>query len=230
MISFSMRAEGQEWIDVGPSAYTSDEYRDCLRQLGRIGALPGADRAIVSAIARAAPECRSLLDVGCGGGALANRLACRFPSAQVVGLDADPEAIAIASARFGGRANLRFVCAPLQRADLPRSDVVVASLLCHHFDDEALPGLLVRLASLAKQQVWIGDLHRSAAAYALFACVARLFFRNRLIVHDGLLSIRKGFRRRDWERAMRSAGVSSATIKWRFAYRWIIKVDVCGSA
>ena len=40
-----------------------------------------------------------------------------------------------------------------------------------------------------------------------------------MVVHDSTVSIARGFRRADWEAALREAGVA-AEIRWAFPFRW----------
>src|SRR6202161_1188335 len=50
-----------------------------------------------------------VLDLGCGPGSLAVRLLDRLPRATVIGIDADPVALALGQAAYAGRAGLRLV-------------------------------------------------------------------------------------------------------------------------
>jgi ubiquinone/menaquinone biosynthesis C-methylase UbiE len=89
--------------------------------------------ALLGAVARALPPGGRVLDVGCGTGTFALALAAERPDAEVVGLDGDPEVLALARAKPRAAA----VAWREGRADaLPEpdgsADAVVASLLLHH--------------------------------------------------------------------------------------------------
>ncbi len=73
---------------------------------------------------------RLLVDLGTGSGALAARCAARLRGAQIVGIDSDPQMLAMAVERLGGR--LRTVVANFETAAIPRCDVVTASFALHH--------------------------------------------------------------------------------------------------
>lgn len=75
-------------------------------------------------LARLAPkEPRLILDLGCGLGQIARTLAERYPQAEVVGLDASAEAIAVASQAFG-LPNLRFCAVDFTHPlDFPKGSV-----------------------------------------------------------------------------------------------------------
>jgi len=80
-----------------------------------------------------------ILDIGCGTGVLAARIASRVPGVQVVGVDPDAGALRLA-ARKGRTAAARVSrCAALgERLPFPDSsfDRVVSSLALHHVPDE----------------------------------------------------------------------------------------------
>jgi SAM-dependent methyltransferase len=158
-------------MDIGPSCYTSDEYRDCLTQLGRVGRLLGGDRASFWAFDRLSPPPGSILDVGCGGGHFAVNLAKRFPQARVVGTDISSDAITEKK----------------ELESAPNSfDVVTATMVCHHMKDEEIVDFFKRATAVASRAVIINDLHRHPLAWISYALVGPVLFHNRLITHDGL--------------------------------------------
>jgi SAM-dependent methyltransferase len=78
------------------------------------------------------PNCKRALDVGCGRGALTQRLA-RL-SQQVVGIDADPGCLAQARIAYGGLANIAFVEGDCLTESFPTDsfDFIVAVAALHH--------------------------------------------------------------------------------------------------
>lgn len=219
-----------EYIDLGPDYYSREEYWDCLKKLGRIGRFLGGDRATFQEMEKLKHCPSSILDVGCGGGTFTVKLAQRYPNAKVVGIDTSEEAITFAKeqAKHFGLKNLYFE--HRQQKELTESansyDVVMATLVCHHMKDEEIIAFLKKAAEVSKEAVIINDLHRHYLALALFAAISPIFFRNRLIMHDGLLSIRRAFTKNDWEQYLKSAGFHPSTwrIKWKWAFRWIITI------
>ena len=88
-----------------------------------------------------------VLDVGCGDGDLADRIAAMLPGRQVVGIDSEKKRIAAAAARHS-RPNLRFVHADATRTEVsggPFVTIVLSNVLEHVVDR---PGLLRRLVRL----------------------------------------------------------------------------------
>jgi tRNA (cmo5U34)-methyltransferase len=76
------------------------------------------------------PHAKAIVDLGIGTGALAARCLQQAPSARVTGIDADADILALARRRLGESA--RLVTGDFVRADLPRTDAVVASFALHH--------------------------------------------------------------------------------------------------
>lgn len=227
------RSQDPEWIDLGPPYYTPKQYNDCLYQLDRVGRLLGGDRATFWALEQLKKPFDSILDVGCGGGLFALRLGKRYPAAQITGIDLSSEAIVFASNALQKTqpplSNVAFTLSASKELTYPPAsfDIVTATLVCHHLDDESLVGLIKKAGHIARQAVILNDLHRHPLALAGFAALMPFLFPNRLVWHDGLLSIRKGFTRSDWEALLHKAGIppSRYSITWHWAFRWIVKID-----
>ncbi|MBS1673385.1 MAG: methyltransferase domain-containing protein [Actinobacteria bacterium] len=147
-----------------------------------------------------------ILDVGSGGGDLCRGLAARLLRdglvAEITALDADPRAVAWASAQHrrsdGGIVHR---CATV--ADLVRAgevyDIVLSNHLLHHLDPAELQDMLADTARLAGATGLVvhHDIARSRFAYAAFAAGTWPFARNLLsgsfIRADGLTSIRRSY-------------------------------------
>jgi SAM-dependent methyltransferase len=78
-----------------------------------------------------------MLDAGCGDGRFAAALAVDYPSAHVLGIDADPLALAAGAARATGLPNLELRVAAVGGARLDRvfDTIVCGDLLEHVVDD-----------------------------------------------------------------------------------------------
>ncbi|MGW7296956.1 MULTISPECIES: class I SAM-dependent methyltransferase [unclassified Streptomyces] len=89
-------------------------------------------------ILRAVPGgCRDALDIGCGDGLLARKLAAR--AAHVTGIDNSPDMIARARQTTSGHPRLTFVEGDFLTAALPRAgyDFICSLATIHHMDFEA---------------------------------------------------------------------------------------------
>jgi SAM-dependent methyltransferase len=102
---------------------------------------------------------RAILDVGCGLGALAARLAA--PGRTVTGIDLSPEMIARASRLVAGRPGLDFRCGDFLTMDLPAGgyDCVISAATLHHMPADAAVARMVWLLAPGGTLV-IQDLRR----------------------------------------------------------------------
>ncbi len=208
-----IRSEQKELLDL--KEYTQEEYEECLKQLGLIGRFLGSQKPLLSKMKKLSPQ--SILDVGCGGGDFTAKLALIFPEARVVGTDIDEESIAYAKKRFQNISNLSFAVRSLNDEEENSFDLVTSTLVCHHISSQDLPSFLEQSRKVAKKAFLYNDLHRHPIAYALFAVVSSLFFRNRLIRHDGLLSIKRAFKLHELRTLLPTARIS-----WHWPFRWIV--------
>lgn len=223
------RSREQELMDLGPSFYTQDEYADCLKILFKINKLFGFFRNTVNILKRV-PGDVSLLDIGCGGGLFLLHLSQRYPNMNCLGMDISETAIDLAQFELADwkqkNPNIQ-VEFQLQRENalaLPPAsvDIVLTTLVCHHMDDEALVLFLQNTYQAVRKVLIINDLHRHILAYWFYKMLSPILFRNRLITHDGLVSIERGFTRSDWQRILKQANISHYQLKWGFPFRWSV--------
>lgn len=221
------RSTQLEWLDTGE--YDSlEEYQDCLKKLDRVGRWLGGDSATLTALTTF-PQSKAILDVGCGGGCFALKLAKKYPQVRVMGIDTNPDAIAFAN-KFSKNlpSNLFFETRSQPQLTEPANhyDIIMTTLVCHHMKDEELVQFLRQAFDLAKQGVIINDLHRHHIPYYAFKILAPIFFRNRIVQHDGPLSIQRAFTRADWVGYLSAAGISKSQydIHWRWAFRWVVVI------
>jgi len=224
----SQRSNQKELIDLGPTFYSDQEYIDCLKKLDLIGRVLGGDWATLSAFANR-DSYDTILDVGCGGGQFTKRLAEKYPLAKVTGIDISEKAIAFAKESLDPSiSNIHFEVPASSQLDYPDNsfDVVTSTLVCHHLTDEMLIDFLKRSYRIAKKTIIINDLHRHIVSEIGFIILSKIFFRNRLIMHDGPLSIRRAFTRNDWKAYLKAADIptSQYKISWHWAFRWIVVI------
>lgn len=226
----NQRSCQQELLDLGPSYYTKKEYDDCLIQLARIGRFLGGNKATLQTFYKN-PKPHTILDVGCGGGQFAIQLAKEFPNAQIVGIDISAEAIEFAKKQLPETLTQRVKFEVSSTTKLPfppdSFDVVTSTLVCHHLTDDQLIKFLKNSYQIANHSIIINDLHRHWLAYSGFALIAKMFFRNRLIYYDGLLSIKRSFKKQEWIDYLITAEIplERCSICWHWAFRWVLSID-----
>ena len=99
----------------------------------------------------------------------------------------------------------------------------MSTLFLHHFKEEQLVSFLRNTLDQTKIGIVVNDLHRHRLAYYLFMLLSA-FIKNKMIVNDGLISVLRGFKRKDLIRISQKLKVQpQITWKWAFRYEWIIK-------
>lgn len=220
------RCQQKELIDLGPDFYTQTEYHDCLKKLFWVSKVFGFFRS-TKMVLKHFPTATSLIDIGCGGGLFLLNLHRFFPSIKMRGIDINPEAIAYAKLnqkRYAANKSINFVLQNKPQINFSPGefDIILATLVCHHLSDEELVCFFRDATSVAGQAVIINDLHRHPLAYGFYALLSPLLFRNRLITHDGLISIKRSFKRSELHVLLLKAGIRNFQIKWCWPFRWQI--------
>lgn len=224
---FTKRSNEKEFLDLGPEYYAHSEYIDCLKKLFVVNKLLGFFRSTVKILQIFSKE-STLLDIGCGGGLFILHLSKFFPQMHMLGMDISPVAINDAQLSLSiwqekrPDSRVSFLLQEQTQLDIPKNsfDILLATLMCHHLNDEELVIFLQQAYQIANKAVIINDLHRHRLAYWFYGLASPLLFRNRLITHDGLISIRRGFKRAEWQLLMQRAGIQNYQLTWCFPFRW----------
>ncbi|MEC8141256.1 MAG: methyltransferase domain-containing protein [Bacteroidota bacterium] len=154
-------------------------------------------------------------DVGCGGGDIAFLLFKWLKkdgiNAHIIGIDIDNRAIAWAKAN-------RIVSAETTQVNKKKSvglffecistselihrnhkvDLVINNHVLHHIPFEKINPFLTECAALGTRVI-CNDLERSSLAYSLFSLCFPLRYRSSFIYQDGLISLKKSFRKKELE-------------------------------
>jgi SAM-dependent methyltransferase len=226
---FQKRSEKLELIDTGD--YTAREYEGCLRELRRVNHYLGDTSALRKTLLREIETENlrkfSVLDVGAGSGELLRAIA-EFAkdkkSAHLVGLELNARsarAILEESKSFAEIFSIRGNALNLPFADAS-FDYVICSLFTHHFKDEKVVEILAEMKRVARRKIFVIDLHRHALAYFLYTTVGRLFLYNRLIRHDGALSILRSFRPPELKDLAAEAKLENVSVERHFPFRLVL--------
>ena len=192
------RPEVMDQPDLDPS-----EHIRALQGLRRINAIsrcvPGLFRHIDKLVRETPSAQLSVLELACGGGDTAIKLAALARSRQldvsVQACDLNPEAVHIArrnAERFQSSVEV-FVADALDPSGFQDFDVVYCTLFVHHLDPADVVRLLTLMAARARRLVVVDDLIRSRLGYALAWTGTRLLSRSWVVHHDGPLSVRGAF-------------------------------------
>lgn len=217
------RSREKELLDLGSAFYSSKEYIHCQKILFKINRLLGFFSYTKRIIKQLKPA--SVLDAGCGGGLFILNLGSCFPSIHFTGCDISTDAISMAEREFINypQNNVSFNLQPQLTLNLPENsvDILMATLVCHHIEDKELTGFLHEALQISRKAVLINDLHRHVIPYFFYKLFSPVFG-NRLINHDGLISIKRGFTRKEWCLLLEQSKIEHFTIKWRFPFCWSV--------
>lgn len=216
------RSNEKELMDLGEEHYSPEEYQHCLLTLFRINVLLGFFFSTIKVLKKI-PHFSTLQDIGCGSGLFLIHLSRYFPHAKLTGVDISSSAIRLAKeqALLHAKSQVSFELQSAHALTLPENhvDIILTTMVCHHLSDDELIGFLQTLFLSAKKAVIINDLHRHWLPHFLYKIISPLF-RNRLISHDGLISIRRGFTRSDWQALLSKTSITNYQITWCFPFRW----------
>jgi 2-polyprenyl-3-methyl-5-hydroxy-6-metoxy-1,4-benzoquinol methylase len=167
----------------------------------------------------------TLLDIGFGGGDISRALmgwAAR--DGLVLRTTAiDPDERALRHVRRLPAAGVRFEQA--SSADLvargERYDLVISNHLLHHLDAAGLAALLTDSQALSRDLVVHNDLSRERAGYGLYAVATLPFARRSFIHQDGLLSVRRSYRRAE----LQAAVPPGWQVRWMFPQRLLLTYE-----
>ncbi len=226
------RSLEKEILDGGPGSYNIEDYKLCMKKLFIVNKLFGYFRASKRALKQFS-SVSSVLDVGCGGGLFLLNLHKVFPKMSMLGIDISTDAINLAQEELqqwkrkfpNSQVTFQLQTEKSLQISTQPFDVVFATLVCHHLTDDELIIFLQESNSIARQAVVINDLHRHYLAYYLYKFLSPILFRNKLITHDGLISIRRGFTRNEWIGLLQKANIQRYQIKWGFPFRWQIIIQ-----
>jgi SAM-dependent methyltransferase len=160
-----------------------------------------------------------ILDVGCGYGDGLRRVSDwakgRGIAAELIGLDLNPDIVAIAEEATPAGSGIRWVAGDVfdsRLDDLAGGpvDVVISALFTHHLRDGDVVRFLRWMEERAAMGWFINDLSRAAVPYHLFGWFARVMRLHRFVQHDGPVSFARAFQERDWRRLCGEAGLGES--------------------
>jgi ubiquinone/menaquinone biosynthesis C-methylase UbiE len=227
---FKHRSYQLEDIDTGN--YTREEYEDCIAELQIVNRWLGDARSLKATLFPEIEAQRltsfSILDVGAGSGELLRVTAtwARETGRQVhaVGLELNERSsrsIIEESSEFLEISSVRGDALRLPFSD-SEFDYVICSLFTHHFVDEQVIQILGEMSRVARRRIFVIDLHRHPTAYYLYTTLGKLILKNRLIRHDGALSILRSFKPEELLGLAQKAGLNDIRIEHHFPSRLVL--------
>ena len=216
-LDFSERAHLEEEMD-GPCSYA--ELRRCLRHLAVVNRITLAHRhtlrwldRVLTAAHQAEPgRTFRLVDIGCGYGDMLRRIERwargRGIRMELIGADINANAVRAAEQATPRPSCIRWVLGDVCSAPETQCvDLITSCGVFHHLSEAEIVRLLAWMDATASIGWYITDLQRSARSYRVFDLLMRGPWWQRFIRPDGLRSIRRSFRREDWQRMCALAGL-----------------------
>lgn len=229
---FKTRSYELEFIDTGD--YTPAEYESCLVELRRVNRWLGDERALKNSLLREIERENSkefsVLDVGAGSGELLRVIADfarsqKHRRAKLCGLDFNQfsaRAIREESKDYEEIHAVRGDALKLPFAE-DAFDYAICSLFTHHLKDEMVVETLREMSRVSRRKIFVIDLHRHPIAYYFYVTVGRIFLHNRLVRHDGALSILRSFKPKELEKLAHAADLKEVKVKRHFPFRLVLQ-------
>ena len=227
---FKRRSYELEDIDTGN--YTPEEYEHCISEMQLVNRWMGDAHAFKQTLLRDVEEKKlkqfSVLDVGAGSGELlrvaagwARSTGRRFNGVGLELNERSAQAILEDSTDFPEITSVRGNALQLPFAD-NEFDYVMCSLFTHHFVDERVVDILREMSRVAHRRIFVIDLHRDPVPYFFYTTVGKLVLKNRLIRHDGALSILRSFKADEFVRLGKAAGLRDLWVEHHFPARLVL--------
>jgi ubiquinone/menaquinone biosynthesis C-methylase UbiE len=227
---FKHRSYELEHLDTGN--YTAEEYEGCIGELQLVNRWMGDAHALKQTLLKEIEENDvadfSLLDVGAGSGELlrvtANWTRSTARHLRAVGLELNERsarAILEESETFSEITAVRGDALLLPFADA-QFDYVMCSLFTHHFVDEQVIHIFREMSRVTRRRIFVIDLHRDPVPYFFYTTLGKLVLKNRLIRHDGALSILRSFKADELFELGEAAGLRDVRVEHHFPARLVL--------
>jgi 2-polyprenyl-3-methyl-5-hydroxy-6-metoxy-1,4-benzoquinol methylase len=171
----------------------------------------------------------SVCEIGCGGGdnlkALSSYCNKNKIKASFTGIDINPDCIDYAK-RSWNEGTINFIVSDyrLMQFGMVKPDIIFSSLFCHHFSEQELVEMVQWMQRNAGIGFFINDLHRHPVAYYFIRYMTKFFSKSYLVQNDAPLSVLRGFLRNEWKEIFRKAAISKYSIRWKWAFRYLVIV------
>ncbi|MGB5190906.1 methyltransferase domain-containing protein [Robiginitalea sp.] len=168
-----------------------------------------------------------ILDIGCGDGEFLRHLhkycSKKGFKVRLTGWDRNAESLERGSSQNKDGMDIQYEVRDIMEfPQLPEGEfVIICNLFMHHFTDEQIHRMLSYWSDSKCKAIVINDLDRNPLAYYLFRLFGVIFMKSKIAIHDGLISILRGFRNSELKQFSLSMGVTTHQIQWKWAFRYL---------
>lgn len=211
------------------------ELKEALDKIAKINQLLGGNKLTLQGIKFLLKDFDknkeyTIVDIGCGNGDMLRYIADfglkNNYNFKLIGIDANAFTINHAQKLSIQYPNINYKCEDIfdkQFKEL-KYDIVLATLTLHHFKNDDILKLVEAFYINTNIGIVINDLQRSKIAYRLFQVVCFVFNLNKMSREDGLISILRGFKKKELVAFSENLAFKNYILqwKWAFRYQWII--------
>ncbi len=229
MVDFSFRSDREELMD--DFRGSEQELKVILDDITRVNTILGGSKITLNAVFRLIKKNRkksyTIIDVGCADGNMLRELALTARKLKIevnlIGVDLNGDALRIAREKSVDFPEISYFEKDILSDDLNdfKCDIVMNTLMMHHLPDNEILKFIKQFSNLASIGVVINDLHRSIWAYYLFPIFSLIFIKTDVAKIDGLISISKGFKKKDLQSIKNQLHHLEHQIKWKWAFRYL---------
>jgi 2-polyprenyl-3-methyl-5-hydroxy-6-metoxy-1,4-benzoquinol methylase len=221
MINLKYRHNTKELLDADDIPFA--DIKQNLKELNTINTLLGGHK--ISQVGLKYffnnNEALHVCEIGCGGGDNIKALSNLNTNNTFTGIDLKDTCLLFAQEQYGPLAN--WVCSDYSKVNFGANpDVIFSSLFCHHFTNDELVYMLQWKMQHCTKGFFINDLQRNTVAYYLIKWLTKFFSKSYLVKNDAPLSVARGFHKSEWIYLLEKAGIKNYTIKWKWAFRYLI--------
>lgn len=227
-MDFSKRADTLELLDQ-PGIPAKDIQRN-LYELSVINQKLGGHAVTIQGFYHLTdkPAQINVCEVGCGGGdnlkAIEKKAKNHYPGLSFTGIDINEDCINVAE-NIKWEKPIRFLVSDYKKVHFDsKPDIIFCSLFCHHFKEDELIEMFRWMSENSVLGFFINDLHRHVFAFYSIRILTSLFSKSYLVKNDAPLSVLRGFKKKELCALLDKAGISNYTIRWRWAFRWLVIV------
>jgi SAM-dependent methyltransferase len=227
---FSSRISRPELLDMG--CMPDEEARRTLLDIRRINRIFGGRRLLLDALATEVARYRlarfSVLDIASGSCdlplAILDWAEQRGLEARVFALEYWHRHLALFRNELSAYPNLHPFCADAFRVPLESAsfDFVTCCHFFHHLTDVQAAGFLWSMSRWARCAVIISDLERRPVPYYFFRLFSPFFTTSFMSRNDGLISLRRSFRKEELQRTAERAGLEVCRVERRWPFRLLL--------
>lgn len=223
MINLQQRSNNKEILDDDDLPF--EDIKICMEELNKINTLLGGHAITVNGIDQFSTtknDSFAICEIGCGGGDNLKAISKNYSNGTFIGIDLKDSCIDFAAKKYP-ELKADWVASDYSKVVFKTNpDVIFSSLFCHHFTDEQLIFMLRWMDKNSKMGFFINDLQRSTVAYYLIKWLTSLFSKSYMVKNDGPISVSRSFTKKDWKQLFAKAGISTYTIKWKWAFRYLV--------